>query len=305
MTIARLRLQGLLQLLRHQGIHHRGPEELLGRQVLGQVPQALAHRPQAGDRGPVRLPRAAARGAAPATPSPARSSSALPAGSASGIPRTMTMFDRYPFWQPLLHRAGRRGGAVAGHRSTRSPPRASSWRWRSPATRCRWRTATCRRCIDRAWTTSWCPTCWTRRPTDGSLHRALLPLEPDPALRACESAPGLEEHRAQVPGAPRCTSSSAAIRSRADWPKPCGGWASAATPSDRAVDAAYAAQREFQSRLLEAGRRALDSAGARPASPASCWSAAATTSTTATSTATSRASCATATAPTSSPSISW
>ncbi len=28
--LARLRLQGLLELLRHQGIHHRGPEELSG-----------------------------------------------------------------------------------------------------------------------------------------------------------------------------------------------------------------------------------------------------------------------------------
>ena len=47
---ARVRLPGLLQFLRHEGIQHRGAAHLLGRQVLGQVPQAGAHGPPAGDR---------------------------------------------------------------------------------------------------------------------------------------------------------------------------------------------------------------------------------------------------------------
>ena len=48
---ARVRLPGLLQFLRHEGIQHRGAAHLLGRQVLRQVPQAGAHGPPAGDRG--------------------------------------------------------------------------------------------------------------------------------------------------------------------------------------------------------------------------------------------------------------
>ena len=44
LTDARFRLQGLLQPLRHEGVHHRGAEELLGRQVLRQVPQARPRR---------------------------------------------------------------------------------------------------------------------------------------------------------------------------------------------------------------------------------------------------------------------
>ena len=43
---ARVCLPGVLQLLRHEGIQHRGPAHLLGRQVLGQVPQARQDRPQ-------------------------------------------------------------------------------------------------------------------------------------------------------------------------------------------------------------------------------------------------------------------
>ena len=50
---ARFRVQGVLQPVRHEGIRDRGAEELLGRQVLRQVPQALGNGPQAGDRGSV------------------------------------------------------------------------------------------------------------------------------------------------------------------------------------------------------------------------------------------------------------
>ena len=57
---ARIRVPGLLQFLRHEGIQHRGAAHLLGRQVLGQVPQAGAHGSPAGDRRPDRVAREAA-----------------------------------------------------------------------------------------------------------------------------------------------------------------------------------------------------------------------------------------------------
>ena len=55
MTDAGFRLPGLHQQLRHQAVHHRRAEELLGRQVLRQVPQGVDDRPEAGDRRPDRL----------------------------------------------------------------------------------------------------------------------------------------------------------------------------------------------------------------------------------------------------------
>ena len=61
---ARFRVQGVQQSLRHEGIRDRGAEELLGRQVLRQVPQAFHHGPEAGDRRPVRLSRGVAGSAA-------------------------------------------------------------------------------------------------------------------------------------------------------------------------------------------------------------------------------------------------
>ncbi len=67
--------------------------------------------------------------------------------------------------------------------------------------------------------------------------------------------------------------------------------------SDRAVDAAYAAQRRFQEGLLEAGRRALETLD-RDGEPGVVLMAGPTTSTTAASTATSRGSCAATTAST-------
>ena len=89
------------------------------------------------------------------------------------------------------------------------------------------------------------------------LHRALLPLEPDAAVRAAIGAP--DSRRT----ATRCwsrsfTFNSAASTSRKACTPACGAWASAGAANDRAVDAAYAAQRDFQSRLLEAGRQALE-----------------------------------------------
>ncbi len=71
------------------------------------------------------------------------------------------------------------------------------------------------------------------------------------------SAPRLEEHAAQVPGA----HAALPVGPRRGQEGAGGNGAQAGrhaqAPSDQAVDAAYAAQREFQERLLEAGRRAL------------------------------------------------
>ena len=105
----RFRLQGLLEPLRHEGIHHRGAEELLGRQVLRQVPQAFRHRPQAGDRRPVRLPRAVARERCRMPALAGRCCSV-------GLPRAMSMLDQLPFWRALFRRAGHPDRAFAGDR---------------------------------------------------------------------------------------------------------------------------------------------------------------------------------------------
>ena len=110
-------------------------------------------------------------------------------------------------------------------------------------------------------------------------RRALLPLEPDPALGAARRRrrsnrtstrfliPTLHFQLgpAQVKKALAETMRRIGVKRRA---------------SDRAVDAAYAAQRGFQDQLLEAGRRA-SRRWMKPASPAWCWPDAATTSTTA------------------------
>ena len=195
MTVARLRLQGLLEPLRHQGIHHRGPEELLGRQVLGQVPQALDHGPQAGHRGPVRVPREADRGTR------AEGRAAAARSCVVGMPRAMSIFDRYPFWHRYFTELGIEVVLSPRHRPEDRRRRRSNWRWRSPATRCRWRTGTCWR--------------WSKQGVDYVLVPNMLNAETDECRRCTahfcpwnqtlpfvlRSAPRLEEHRAQVPDA--------------------------------------------------------------------------------------------------------
>ena len=105
---ARFRLQGLLQPLRHEGVRHRGAEELLGRQVLRQVPQAFGHRPQAGDRRPVRATASSCSRRCPAV----RGSQLQ-----VGLPRAMSMLDRLPFWKRYFAELGIETGALAGDRS--------------------------------------------------------------------------------------------------------------------------------------------------------------------------------------------
>ena len=62
-----------------------------------------------------------------------------------GLPRAMSMFDRLPFWKRYFAELGIETRAFAGHRPAHFGGRASNWPWPSRATRCRWRTATCRR----------------------------------------------------------------------------------------------------------------------------------------------------------------
>ena len=111
------------------------------------------HRPQAGDRGPVRVPREGDRGAhgggrperAPAPGCAWASRGRCPSSTAT---RSGTATS--PSW--ASRSCSRR------RPTTRSPPTAWNWRWRSPATRFRWRTGTRWRCSTRAWTTCCCRT---------------------------------------------------------------------------------------------------------------------------------------------------
>ena len=210
-----------------------------------------------------------------------------------------------PVLAPVPHRARRSSRCSRRPRTRASPARASSWRWRSPATRCRWRTATSQALVDMGVDYVLVPNMLDAEAHEASSCTAHFCPWNQTLPYVLRSAPRLEEHGAQVPGADAAFPAWAASRSRRRWPRWRGGWACSRRASDRAVDAAYAAQREFQERLLEAGRARARRARRDRRARASCWSAAATTSTTAASTATSRASCGTATAPTSSRSTSW
>ena len=121
---ARVRLPGLLQFLRHEGIQHRGAAHLLGRQVLRQVPQARAHGPPAGDRRSDRVAREAA----------GRGPAAQPGAAAA----------RWAFRAPCSITTASPSGALtsrswASTSSSLRPPtarfrrRARSWPSRSPA----------------------------------------------------------------------------------------------------------------------------------------------------------------------------
>ena len=157
---ARLRVPVVHERVRHQGIHDRGAEELLGRQVLGSLQAPRGGRAAAGDRRPVRVPRPVARGNRRRRRRALRASGLCPARSRSAFrgrwrrssgTRSGTRTSR----RPVCSRSCR------GRRTARWPAKGSSWRSRSPATRCRSRTATCCRSSSRAWTTSSCRTCST------------------------------------------------------------------------------------------------------------------------------------------------
>ena len=178
----RVRLQGLLQFLRHEGIQHRGPADLLGRQVLRQVPQARPHRSPAGHRRPGRIPRQAA----------GRRCSCRPARQSRttvGIPRTMFFYDRFPFWCAYFQELGFDVVISSPHRPQDRGRRRGTGRSRSRASPSRWRTATCRSCWTRAWITFCSPTSVNAKiPEQPSARIAPVSVEPDAALRGSRRA---------------------------------------------------------------------------------------------------------------------
>ena len=245
---ARLRLQGLLQPLRHEGVRHRGPEELLGRQVLRQVPQALGHRPQAGDRRPVRITAKKLLERLPA------SAKGQTAGFRVGLPRAMAHARPAAVLAHLFRRTGHRNRALAGdrsahfrrrHRDGGGPAllsRAGGARPRAGAGGQRRRlhpdSQHGRRGVrQRRLRSHYCP--WNQT----------LPW----VLR---SAPALEphQHKFLIPTLHFQLGPVQVKKALAETMRRIGVTRRA---SDRAVDAAYAAQRAFQEQLLEAGRRAL------------------------------------------------
>ena len=138
--------------------------------------------------------------------------------------------------------------------------RASSWPWPSPASRCRWRTDTCRRWWRRAWITSCSPTWWMpkRRRDACASHYCPWNQTLPWVLRA---APALEPHQHQflIPTLHFQLGPAQVKKELAETMRRIGVTRRA---SDRAVDAAYAAQREFQDTLLEAGRAGAGGPGA-------------------------------------------
>ena len=151
-----LRLQGLLQRVRHPPVHDRGREDLLGRQVLRPLPQARQGRQGARDR----RPRGAARASCCSRPTRRPRERAAAAGAHDvGIPRTMYTFDRLPFWATFFAELGYRARSSRARPTRASARPASTSPWPSRASRSAWRTATSRRCSTRAPTTSSCRTC--------------------------------------------------------------------------------------------------------------------------------------------------
>jgi predicted CoA-substrate-specific enzyme activase len=173
-----------------------------------------------------------------------------------GIPRTMSMFDRYPFWRRYFTEIG---AAVILSRQTDARIAATG--------------------VELALAQP----CYPVQVAHGHAH-SLLELGVDylfvpNALDAesaedssctahfcpwnqtlpfvLQSAPGLEEHAGKFlsPTLHFRLGREHVKRSLAEMARKLGVRRSR---SDRAVDAAYAAQREFQDRLLDAGRRALE-----------------------------------------------
>ncbi len=141
----RLRLQGLQQRVRRAPVHHRRREDLLGRQVLGQVPQARQGGQAAGHRRPGRRARAGSAGRsrrapsgacrkarppsacrAPCTPStgcPSGRRSSPPSGTVPSSRRRATAASARPGWTPR-----------SPSRASPSGWRTATWRgWRSTA----------------------------------------------------------------------------------------------------------------------------------------------------------------------------
>ena len=172
-----------------------------------------------------------------------------------GLPRAMSMIDQLPFWRGYF--------AELGIRTVLSPvtdPRISA--------------AGIELAVAQP--------CYPVQVAHGHVQ-ALMEAGVDyvlvPNMADAEARRGIAARRTTAPGTRRCRgccgrrprssrtstvssfrpciSSSGRRRSRRRWPRPCARLGVTRRASDRAVDAAYRAQREFQNQLLEAGRRAL------------------------------------------------
>ena len=121
------------------------------------------------------------------------------AASAVGLPRAMSMFDRYPFWQRYFAELGIETRALAGHRPAHFRRGHRDGGGAALLSRCRWPTATCRRWSKRAWTTSWSPTSPTPRPTTAILRRRTTAPGARRCRGCCASAPGAGAAPAPVP----------------------------------------------------------------------------------------------------------
>ena len=176
-----------------------------------------ADRPQAGDRGPVRVPRAACW-----THLPARHGRRFRDRAAA------RHVDVRPaaLLAALLRGTGNRDGALAGDRPAHLGGGHRAGGGASPAIRCRWRTAMCRR-----WWTAGVDYVWL--PNDGGCRRRRRATAARRTTArgtrrcrgCCNRRRALEPHAAQVPDRPPCISSWVRRRSRRRWRRRCGGWA--------------------------------------------------------------------------------
>ena len=157
----------------------------------------------------------------------------------------MSTFDRYPFWHRYLTRTRLRSGALAGHGPAHLGRGSGTGGGRSPATRCRWRTGTCRRWSRWAWITSWCRTCSMRNARRAMTARRTTA----PGTRRCRSCCNRRRRSSRTAGKFLIPTlhfqHGAARRSRKRWRQMMRRLGVTRRASDRAVDAAYAAQREL------------------------------------------------------------
>ena len=156
----RVHLPGLHQLLPDAARHGGGAAHLLGRQVLGALPQGRPRRARARHRGPRRVP--AGRGCSRAT------RRRRDDGPVVGLPFCMSTYDWAPFWFAVFRALGRAGPALGAdperHRQARASSRPSRSRaspWSSP-------TATSAGCWRRRSTSSSSPTTSPRPGTLGA-----------------------------------------------------------------------------------------------------------------------------------------
>ena len=246
----RFRLQGVLQRVRRAPVHHRRPEDLLGRQVLGPIPQAGQGRQGAGDRRPRRVPRAAPPGAVRG-----RLRARRRVGAHGRPPAQHVHLRPAAVLGDVLRRARSASGPLSGERQ--ADPRGGSRPHRGRAVlphprRPRPRAVAAargRRLGVRAQSGQ-------RRDRVHGLQLARLPLGPDAALRGA--------HRPRPRGAPRQDPHAARdVPRRARGPRARHGSMAAQLGVSKArlraaLDRAYDVQDEFREALLGAGLEALE-----------------------------------------------